>query len=309
MKKMFWSIFVSAFVLTSITLALSYAQAPASSQAQQNRGQGRGGRGAGEGPLSGPRVDVLNMARPIDIHDTVWIEDMTSVEVRDSIKAGKTTALVIVGGMEDNGPYLPVGKHGTVMKIEAEVIARKLGNALVAPLVNTAPGNPERPGLPGAMALSAETYRAVLTDFANSLKASGFKTILFMGDHGPDQQPEIEVSKAMNEKWKGSGVFFAHIPEYYNYADVQKFEADVLDVHEKAEGYHDDYYSSTIVMTQDVDNARIPERVRAHKTSINGVELVPTAKSIADGRKIVEFRADAAVKAIQKLLAGARSAK
>ena len=132
MKKMFWSIFVSAFVLTSITLALSYAQAPASSQAQQNRGQGRGGRGAGEGPLSGPRVDVLNMARPIDIHDTVWIEDMTSLEVRDSIKAGKTTALVIVGGMEDNGPYLPVGKHGTVMKIEAEVIARKLGNALVA---------------------------------------------------------------------------------------------------------------------------------------------------------------------------------
>src|SRR5215831_12761531 len=194
MKKMFWSIFVSAFVLTSITLALSYAQAPASSQAQQNRGQGRGGRGAGEGPLSGPRVDVLNMARPIDIHDTVWIEDMTSLEVRDSIKAGKTTALVIVGGMEDNGPYLPVGKHGTVMKIEAEVIARKLGNALVAPLVNTAPGNPERPGLPGAMALSAETYRAVLTDFANSLKASGFKNILFMGDHGPDQQPEIEVS-------------------------------------------------------------------------------------------------------------------
>jgi hypothetical protein len=62
-------------------------------------------------------------------------------------------------------------------------------------------------------------------------------------------------------------------------------------------------------MTQDVDNARIPERVRAHKTSINGVELVPTTRSIADGRKIVEFRADAAVKAIQKLLAGSRSAK
>src|SRR5215470_1826811 len=256
MKRTVWSVIISALVLTSITLVISYAQAPASSQAQ--RGQGRGGRGGGEGPLSGPRVDVLNMVRPIDIHDTVWIEDMTSLEVRDSIKAGKTTALVIVGGIEDNGPYLPVGKHGTVMKIEAEVIARKLGNALVAPLVNTAPGNPERPGLPGAMALSAETYRAVLTDFANSLKASGFKNILFMSDHGPDQQPQIEVSKTMNEKWKGSGVFFAHIPEYYNYADVQKFEAEVLDVHEKAEGYHDDYYSSTIVMTQDVDNARIP---------------------------------------------------
>src|SRR5690348_14242945 len=100
MKRMIWSVFISALILTSFTLVISYAQAPASSQAQPNRGQGRRGRGAGEGPLSGPRVDVLNMVRPIDIHDTVWIEDMTSLEVRDSIKAGKTTALVIVGGME-----------------------------------------------------------------------------------------------------------------------------------------------------------------------------------------------------------------
>jgi creatinine amidohydrolase/Fe(II)-dependent formamide hydrolase-like protein len=243
------------------------------------------------------------MVRPIDMHDTVWIEDMTSVEVRDSIKAGKTTAFIIVGGMEDNGPYLPVGKHGTVMKIEAEVIARKLGNALIAPMINTAPGRPERPGLPGSIALSQETYRGLLTDYATSLKADGFKNILFMGDHGPDQAPMVEVSKILNEKWKADGIFLAQIPEYYHYDDVQKFESDVLDIHEKGEGFHDDYYSSTIVMTQDVDNARIPERVRANKTTINGVALYPTAKPIADGRKIVEFRADATVKAIQKLLA------
>src|SRR5579864_8232106 len=150
MKRIVWPVFIGALVLASINLVISHAQAQVPANPPAQRGQGRGERGGGEGPLGGPRVDVLNMVRPIDIHDTVWIEDMTSVEVRDSIKAGKTTALVIVGGMEDNGPYLPVGKHGTVMKIEAEVIARKLGNALVAPLVNTAPGNPERPGLPGA---------------------------------------------------------------------------------------------------------------------------------------------------------------
>ncbi len=299
MNKVVWPALIGAVVVTSMTLAVAQAQETKTPPAKR--------AARGESPLSGPRVDVLNMVRPIDIHDTVWIEDMTSVEVRDQIKAGKTTALVIVGGMEDNGPYLPVGKHGTVIKIEAEVIARKLGNALVAPLVNTAPGNPERPGLPGAIALSAETYRGVLTDFANSLKADGFKNILFMGDHGPDQNPQIEVAQAMNEKWKGSGVLFAHIPEYYNYADVQKFEADVLGVHEKAEGYHDDYYSSTIVMTQSLDHARIPERIKAHKTSINGVELVPTAKPIADGKRIVDFRADAAVKAIQKLLSAPRA--
>jgi len=289
-------------VVAPAVLSTVSAQQPAP-QTQQKGGRGGRSGGNSESPLAGPRVDVLNMVRPIDMHDTVWIEDMTSVEVRDSIKAGKNTVFIIVGGMEDNGPYLPVGKHGTVMKIEAEVIARKLGNALIAPMINTAPGRPERPGLPGSIALSPETYRGLLTDYATSLKADGFKNILFMGDHGPDQAPMVEVSKILNEKWKADGVFLAQIPEYYHYDDVQKFESDVLDIHEKGEGFHDDYYSSTIVMTQDVDNARIPERVRANKTTINGVPLYPTAKPIADGRKIIEFRADATVKAIRKLLA------
>ena len=40
-----------------------------------------------------PRVDVLGMARPIDMHDSVWIEDLTMLEVRDLLKGGKTTAV------------------------------------------------------------------------------------------------------------------------------------------------------------------------------------------------------------------------
>jgi hypothetical protein len=134
-----------AMFLASVAPILLHAQQPPNPVAQQ----GGRGRGNSESPLAGPRVDVLHMARPIDIHDTVWIEDLTSVEVRDLVQSGKTTALIIVGGMEDNGPYLPVGKHGTVMKIEAEAIARKLGNALIAPMINTAPGRPDHPGLPG----------------------------------------------------------------------------------------------------------------------------------------------------------------
>ena len=55
-----------------------------------------------------------------------------------------------------------------------------------------------------------------------------------------------------------------------------------------------------------VRNPQTGARIKAKKTSINGVELYPTEKPIADGRKIVDFRADATVKAIQKLLAGPR---
>jgi hypothetical protein len=51
-----------------------------------------------------PRVDVLGMPRPIEMHDSVWIEDLTMMEVRDLIKAGKTTAVIMTGGIEENVP-------------------------------------------------------------------------------------------------------------------------------------------------------------------------------------------------------------
>ena len=56
-----------------------------------------------------PRVDVLDMPRPIDMHDSIWIEDLTMMEVRDLLKAGKTTAIIMTGGIEENGPYLTTG--------------------------------------------------------------------------------------------------------------------------------------------------------------------------------------------------------
>ncbi len=70
------------------------------------------------------------MARPIEMHDSVWIEDLTMMEVRDLIKAGKTTAVIMTGGIEENGPYLTTGKHNNVLRVMGDPIARGLGNAL-----------------------------------------------------------------------------------------------------------------------------------------------------------------------------------
>ena len=152
-----------------------------------------------------PRVDVLGMARPIDMHDSVWIEDLTMMEVRDLIKAGKTTAVIMTGGIEENGPYLTTGKHNNVLRVMGDPIARGLGNALIAPIVTLEPGNPERIRTPGTVFLSAETYRAVLSDMSVSLKTQGFKDIVLLGDSGGNIKPIQEVVDALNAKWKAAG--------------------------------------------------------------------------------------------------------
>jgi creatinine amidohydrolase len=253
-----------------------------------------------------PRVDVLGMPRPIDMHDSIWIEDLTMMEVRDLLKAGKTTALVLTGGIEENGPYLTTGKHNNVLRVTGESIARSLGNALAAPIVTLEPGNPERVRTPGTVFLSPETYRAVLTDMAVSLKTQGFKDIILLGDSGGNLKPMQEVADALNVKWKGTGITAYFIPEYYNYDEVEHFEQDVLGIHEKLEGLHDDYYISAIIAVHDPNGIRAPERAKAGKLVINGVSLAPIEKTAENGRKIVAFRTEKTVVAIRKAMAAAK---
>ena len=269
------------------------------------RGRSAAGRRQSASVNQQVRVDVLNMPRPIDMHDSVWIEDLTMMEVRDLIKAGKTTALILTGGIEENGPYLTTGKHNNVLRVMGPSIARALGDALIAPIVTLEPGNPDRVRTPGTVFLSPETYRAVLADMATSLKTQGFKHIVFLGDSGGNQKAMQEVSQTLNARWTDdpSGATTYFIPEFYNYDEVEKFQGEVLGIHEKLEGLHDDYYISSIIMVHDTNGVRMSERVKAGKFIINGVSLAPADKTIENGKKIIAFRTERTVAAIRKAMA------
>jgi creatinine amidohydrolase len=244
--------------------------------------------------------------RPIAAHASVWIEELTYLEVRDALKEGKTTALVFAGSTEQNGPYLPGGKHQYAIRLVAEAVARKLGNALIAPIIPIEAGNPENPYLQwGSLYLSRETFEAVARDIATSLKSQGFKHIVLMGDSGGDQAGLRAVAESLSAKWSGAASIH-HIPEYYNWTSRGGVRQFVLDngVAEKldSDGIHDEYGITAVMMAADPRFVRLDERLAAGKTTINGVSIVPKEKTIEMGRRIVEFRANAAVEAIQKAL-------
>jgi hypothetical protein len=124
---------------------------------------------------------------------------------------------------------------------------------------------------------------------------------MFMVDHGADAGPMKAAAQSLMEKWAGSGAAVYSVPEYYDYDEVEKFEHEVLGVTEKRDGFHDDYYTASISVAIDPEEARMTERIKAKKTTINGVDLA-APKAVEDGKKIMAFREDAAVKAIQKLV-------
>ncbi len=257
------------------------------------------------------RQAEMNAPRPIAALDSVWMEQLTWMEVRDAIKAGKTTALVLTGGVESNGPHLATGKHNYVLTVMGEAIARKLGNALVAPIVTMEPGRPDSDRVaPGSVFLSPETYEAVLTDMALSLKSMGFTNVVFLGDSGGNQTGMKNVATKLNDRFKGAPARFHFIPEYYNYPAVRQFvqangvtETMEFEASQGSDGIHEEYSIDALMMLYDPKTVRLDERKKAGKTTINGADLLPLDKTLAMGRRIVELRTSLTVAAINKSLA------
>lgn len=255
----------------------------------------------------------LNMPRPIAARDSVFLEELTWLEVRDAIRAGKTTAIVATGGIEQNGPYLALGKHNIVLRATTEAIARTLGDALVAPIVAFVPeGNIEPPSghmrFPGTITLTDDTYTRLLTDICASLRVHGFANIVLIGDSGGNQTGMKEVAAALNAAWAGGKTRVHFIPEYYDYPGVAKW-LESQGIKQVNEGHHDDFQITAEMMVVDPTSVRLQERIAAGKASINGVPIAPAEKAIEWGKKIVAYRADVTVKAIRARRAQVQSSK
>ncbi|HEY2411870.1 MAG TPA: creatininase family protein [Pirellulaceae bacterium] len=251
-----------------------------------------------------------NFPRPIAAVDSVFIEDLTWMEVRDALKAGVDTVIVPTGGVEQNGPYLVTGKHNVVLRGTTEAIARKLGQTLVAPIVPFVPeGDIDPPSLhmlyPGTISVSEATFQVLLTDICSSLKTHGFQKIVLIGDSGGNQAGMKAVAAALSTKWKTTGCQIVFIPEYYSAASTDKFVTKWLEsqgLKEVSEGLHDDFTMEATMLAIDPTSIRMQQRLPAGNFRINGIDLSPPEKTIAIGKQIIDVRAGTTVQAIQKAL-------
>jgi creatinine amidohydrolase/Fe(II)-dependent formamide hydrolase-like protein len=155
-------------------------------------------------------ASVLIVAAGRETNSQVLMEEMTTTEVRDAVKAGKTTVLIYNASTEATGPALVLGKHIFRARYLGERIARELGNALVAPVMPFAPTTDER-RFPGTINISAETFSRVNEEVADSMVKAGFRYIILMGDHGGNQAPLKELAPKLDERYRSQGtrVFYS----------------------------------------------------------------------------------------------------
>ena len=182
---------------------------------------------------------MANSAALAQPPSTVLLQNLTWTELRAQIAAGKTTIIIPIGGTEQSGPDIALGKHNARVAVLSQKIAEGLGNALVAPVIAYVPEGSYAPPtshmrFPGTITIPDDVFEKTLVSAANSFAVHGFKKIVFLGDHGSYQKDLQHVVVQLNKAWAKSTTRASAPPAYYRASSTGY--AEIL----RKKGYRDD---------------------------------------------------------------------
>jgi creatinine amidohydrolase/Fe(II)-dependent formamide hydrolase-like protein len=250
-------------------------------------------------------LSLLVLASPAaHAADTVFLEELTWTELRDQIRSGKTTIIVPIGGTEQNGPHMALGKHNLRVRVLSERIARALGDALVAPVIAYVPeGTIDPPTahmkFPGTITVPEEAFTKVLEYAARSFKAAQFRHIMFLGDHGSYQKDEKSVADRLDKEWAATPVRVYAIEEYYRASENGFGQLLESKGYPKEEvGLHAGLADTSLTLAVDPRLVRT-DRLQASTDHENGVNGNPRRSSVELGKLGVDLVVTQTVAAIK----------
>ena len=151
---------------------------------------------------------------------SVFLEDMTSSQVAAAVQQGSTTIIIPVGGTEQSGPHLTLGKHNVRVRVLAGKVAQQLGNTLVAPVLAYVPEGridppTEHMRFAGTISISEQAFKAVLEGATRSFWQHGFRDVVLVGDHGGYQGALKALASSMQAAGARTGNRVVFVDAYY----------------------------------------------------------------------------------------------
>ena len=236
---------------------------------------------------------------------SVFLDEFTWTELRDQVAAGKTTIIVPIGGTEQSGPHMALGKHNVRAKVLSGKIASELGNALVAPVVAYVPEGAIAPPsqhmrFPGTVTVPDDAFEKTLESAARSFRLHGFRDIVFLGDHGGYQKNLVAVANRLNREWVKTAARAHAIREYYDAADTAYAEGlKRLGISAEAIGTHAGLADTSLALAIDPSLVR-GDRLADPPSARDGVNGDPRKASAELGRIGVDLVVASTVEAIRK---------
>ena len=242
--------------------------------------------------------------------DTVKLEELTWAEARDLIAAGWTTVIVGTAGTEQKGPHMVDGEHKFVMDYTADKIARSVGKTLVAPIVTYVPeGSWENPGghmgKPGTITLPEERFVDLLVNAGRSLKAGGFKKVLFLGESGGNRTGMRSAADKLNATWQGAATAY-WVDDYYTkaHAEQNTYAAKLLKVADDQVGNHANILDTSELLFVAPKHIR-RDRLTGNDYPNNGVSGNNQSKATPEiGKALLQIKMDLALAQIKRMMDG-----
>ncbi len=239
-----------------------------------------------------------------------YLEELTWTEVRDRVATGTTTVLIPIGGTEQNGPHMVLGKHNVRARFLAGEIAQRLGNALVAPVMAYVPEGAIHPPaahmrFSGTISIPDATFESMLESTARSFKQHGFRDVVFLGDHGSYQKNEEKVATRLNREWSNDASCKVHaLLDYYKVTQTSYIAALKAKGHsDYAIGLHAGLADTSLALAVDKNLVRGELLANSARfTQQNGVYGDPHQSSAELGQLGTQQIIQTSVAAIQSLV-------
>jgi creatinine amidohydrolase len=247
----------------------------------------------------------------------IWIERMTSPQVKEAVKQGYSTVLVAVGSNEQHGPHLPTGTDSLIGDKLMDEAARRVGNVLVAPTIRVG-ASEHHMAYPGTITLREEVLEEIIVDYCRSLARHGFKTIMVVPTHGGNIETVARAAERLKRESLSANAVSLSDETSYLSAIVEV--SSKLDITPGEAGTHAGHLETSIVLAVhpdivDMDKATrglvemgYDTRDKLHEVGMH--ELSPTGilgdatKSTAEaGEDYVEFMASALAEQVKKIRA------
>ncbi len=244
--------------------------------------------------------------------DSVYMEEMTWMEINDRLRSGTFIALVPTGGNQQAGPGMATGAHTEVAHYTSGEIARRMGGALAAPVIPYTPSgriNPPEGSMqfPGTFSISEATYAAELEDIARSLKQHGFRMICFLGDDAGSQRVMAQVADKLGREWVTAGVRVLYVSNYYNHNGQDEWTDSMPNRVTNATSPGGHIETSELMA---VDAGSVRANMLAARTErdykLTGAVGDTTMATAALGKKYLSLKIEAAIKQIQNASSNAK---
>jgi creatinine amidohydrolase len=258
-------------------------------------------------PVAPPPLDLHNpnplSPVPEGAPRSLFIEQLTWMEVRDHVGRRYSRVIIPTGGIEQNGPFVALNKHDLITKRLAVEVATRLGDTFVAPIVSFVPqGSIQPPSghmlYPGTISLSEETFVRLLVDIGLSCATHGFKEIIILGDSGGSQTGMERAASKLTKALATSGARALYIGAFYDYAAVRALIAS-RNIPQHPEKFHEDLAFTAQLLAIDPSAIRYEERIKAGFTTLGGAPLTDFQMLQSLGESIITTRADETAKAIK----------